>query len=228
MLNLKVMNVNRNNVFTVVKQNIYNCVTEPVILTDTKFHHQFSINKTDCVLEHGLLSYRDYVHIVEGRELTQEEIYKFGDDYHVNGLGCISLSTMDFNKDDMYPDELLWGTYEGISPDIIVSKKVRACHDTTNYYNEYIVSDSIPVDMFNSIDVRLLRLGDPNVRVRGDKVDYMLNYYEALRKIAIVLKEKKLNIPLRETSKVYNLGEDDKALSLDVNKVIEMPKLVLK
>ena len=233
MKNLKVFNVNYETAFDVVKENIYSCVVEPIKIEDTKFHHQINIKRVPDAIEYGLLSKKKYVEKVENRKLTEKEIFIFNDDCHVNGLDHISISTMDLDLHQMSKKEELWGTYNTTDPDIIVSKDVKSRKVTVNYFNEFLVEDEIPTDMFNCIDVRILRIIDHTslslkCATREDRINYLLEYYEGIRKIALALKEKNLNIPLREVSEINKLGEDDKALTLDINKVIEMPRLILK
>ena len=233
MSKLYVMNVNYDNVYAVVKDAIYSCIIPQTKLDDTKFHHQLDIEKVPSAIEHGILSYKLYKKNVDKKELTEKEKYIFSDDSHVNGLDCISLSTMEIDLDKMYENEMLWGTYSTISPDIIVSKKVNPFHVTSNYYNEFLVSDMIPVEMFNSIDVRLLRIINYNFflkeqNLKENRVKILLKYYEGVRNIALEMKKQGLDIPLREVSSIKGVGEDDKALTLDKDMVINLPKLILK
>jgi len=230
---LKVYNVNFETAFNVIKENIYSCVVTPRKVKDTKFHHQINIEHVPNALEYGLLSMRNYVEKVENRKLTEREIFIFSDESHVNGLDNISISTMDMDFSKKYRNEGVWETYNTIYPDIIVSKKVKARKVTQNYFNEFLVENEIPIDLFNCIDVRIFRVMNHNsirlkYKTKAERIKFMLEYYEGLRKIALVLKEKCLDIPLREVSEINKLGEDNKALTLDIDKVIEMPKLILK
>lgn len=233
MSKLNVFKVNYDTAYDVIKENIYSCVVAPIVVNDTKFHHQINIEHVPSAIEYGLLSKRKYVNEVEKRELTEHEIFIFSDEYHVNGLDHISLSTMDMDFKKIYRNEGIWNTYETVCPDIIVSKNVKAHMSTQNYFNEFITSNEVPTSMFNCIDVRILRIiNHPSIslmcKTREDRIKYMLEYYERVREIALKMKEKQLDIPLREVSEIHKLGEDDKALTLDVDKVINMPKLILK
>lgn len=230
---LNIISVNFDTAYDVVKENVFSCIAPSKTVEDTKFHHQINIEHLPSAIEHGILSKRNYVHRVENRELTDHEIYIFSDEDHVNGLDHVSMSTMDMDFSKIYRNEGIWGTYCTVCPTIVISKKVKTHMATQTYFNEFIVENEIPVDLFNSIDVRILRIMNHDslslmCPTKEDRIKYMLKYYEGLREVALKMKEKNLNIPLREVSEIYNLGEDEKANTLDVEKVIELPKLILK
>lgn len=230
---LDVYNVNVENAYDVVKENIYSCVVTPRIVEDTKFHHEIDIKQLPNAINYGLLSKRNYVNIVENRQLTEEEIFIFSDECHVNGLDHVSISTMEMDFNKMYRNEDIWLTYSTVYPTIVVSKNVKAHMSTQNYFNEFIVENQIPVEMFNAIDVKILGIMSHGslrykCETKEDRIRFMLEYYEHLRDVALALKTKKLDIPIREVSDITDIGQDDKALTLDTEKIIELPKLLLK
>lgn len=229
----KLVNISLDNVYQLIRQNIYSCVTNPIEITDKKFHHRLNIKSLPIVLQHGLLSNKLKAKIIEKRNLTEKEKFVFSDECHVNGYDYVSVSSVEEDLSKMYKDEDLWDTYLGIDPDIIISSRIDAKKNTINYFNEYIVQDKIPVEMFNSIDMKLLKIMDYNFfnkeqNKKEEKIKMMLEYYNYLREVAIILKQNNLNIPLRETSEVANENEYDKALTLDCQKVIQLPKITLK
>ena len=74
--------------------------------------------------------------------------------------------------------------------------------------------------MIKSVDVRLFEYLDELNKLNGN-VDDMISLYESLRQIALALRDNQLNIPLREMS-------NGNSNSLDIEKISEMPKLLLK
>jgi len=233
MSKLNIINVNLETAYDVIRENIYSCVVTPRIVEDTKFHHQINIEKVPTAINYGLLSKENYERRVNNRELTEREKYIFSDECYVNGINCISLSTMDLDFSLINPRELFWDSYGSINPDIIVSSDINMRRNSKNYFNEYLVENEIPTNMFNSIDFRILRILkneklEIKFNTREEKIKFLIDYYNYIKEIACLLKQKELDIPLREVSEIHNLSEDDKALTLGIDEVIDMPKLILK
>ena len=226
MSKLNIIKVDENTIYTVVKENIYSCVDKPIDIEDIKFHHNLHIEAIPSALKYGLLSKEMKAKIIENRELTDYELYKFSDEHYVNGKDYISLASTIENLSMMYEDEILYNTYKTTLSSIIVSKSVRAGRNASNYFNEFLVQDIIPVELFNSIEIRLFKLF--NEESSEDKTKKILEAYEALREIAVTLKQNNLDIPLRESSNVMCNEESNNAITLNPEKVIEMPKLILK
>lgn len=233
MSKLEMINANLNDTYKLIRDNIYSCIVNDKNVHDVKFHHQLKWKRLLSALKYGLLSYSLYTKEVEGRELTKEEKYRYSDEYHVNGLDFISLSSMDIDFSKMNKHELLWDTYYGIYPDIIVSSKVNAYKVTRNYFNEFLVSDRIPINMFNSIDSKLLRIFNFDFKNKEKnseefKINLLIKYYNYLIEVAKYIEENNLDIVIRETSEVTNKDENNKALVLDRKKVIQLQKIESK
>lgn len=226
MKNFRLFDIKLSNVYNLIKENIYSCVTEPIIIYDKKFHHRLEPKNVVSVLEYGLLSKRLKTQLVDNRELTEKEISIFSEEWHVNGLDFISLSNVEENCILMGENSEFWDAYCNFFPDIIVSSKVQATRNSTNYFNEYLVENQIPINLFNSIDLRILKIINiPNLSKRK-KIKLLLDYYETIINIAKYLVDNNLSIPLRETSEVKNKDEYYKAITLDPNKIIKLPKLL--
>ena len=233
MIKLSKINVDVNNVYSVVKENVYSCVDTPIRIDDIKFHHNLHIESIPNALKYGLLSNEMKAKIIEIRELTEQEIFMYSDDHYVNGKDNISLASTMEDSSKMSSHERLYNSYQTGLSSIIVSKNVKAGRNAKNYYNEFLVQDKIPVDLFNSIEIRLLKLFNSkyafrNAKTEEEKAKEFIKTYEVLREIAIFLKENNLDIPLRESSNVMCNEDSDNAITLNPEKVIEMPKLVLK
>lgn len=223
-MDIKIINIDINEAYKLIKKNICDCKDKTKLVTDTKFHHETNIKNVPDVLKNGLLSKRESVKL-EGRELTEKEKFIYSDDYHVNGLDYISLSTVEDDFSQMYEWESLYDPFNTIDADIVISGDVQACRNTTNYYNEFLVNDKISTDLFTAIDLRILKILDFNFcnedkNKLENRLKLMIEYYNYLRDIALALKQNNLDIPLREVS--------DEVITLDIDKVIKLPRLQLK
>lgn len=233
MSKIAIVNVNVDNAYTIVKDCVYSCATEPIKLDDIKFHHNLKMKSIPSVLKYGLLSREKKARIIENRELTEEEIYRFSDDHFACGKDHISLASTEEDLSEMFDYECFYNTYNKNLSSIIVSKNIKSTRNAINNYNEFLVENIIPVEFFNSIEIRLLKLFDKKHNIIGintdeERVKYILKSYEILREIAVTLKENNLDIPLRESSNVMCNEESHNAITLNPEKVIEMPKLILK
>ena len=107
---------------------------------------------------------------------------------------------------------------------------VNGKRTTTNNYNEFLVENIIPVELFNSIEIRMFKLFETKniFMTKEQKLKKVLEAYEAVREIALTLKQNNLDIPLRESSNVMCNEESNNAITLNPEKIIKMPKLILK
>lgn len=222
-------------IYKVIKDNIYKCIAEKNEYVDTTFHHRSDMMNLISLIDNGILSKERYVKKVENREMTEKEIFIFSDNGHVNGMNCISVSSMYEDFSMMYRDEIIFDTYKTILPDIIISKEAKPYRNTITYYNEYLIKDEIPRELFNSIDLRILKIEnydfyDKNSNDNKYKTKLMVEYYNCLKDIVLCMKKHNLNIPIRETSEVNNVKdeEDNKVICLSKKKILTLPDIVLK
>ena len=143
---------------------------------------------------------------------------------HANGSDSISLAVV--GLEDLHPDELEYDPFSMNQVDILITGEIRARRVSTNYGNEFLTDKSIDVDKFRAIDTRLLAF----VQTIRDKVNEesfdsyvseLLHNYNKLRDIAYLLKQKKLDVPLREMS-------SSESLKINVDKISSMPKVKIK
>lgn len=217
MSKIEIINYDVDKIFEFVKDNLYSCRTAFTTVNDAKFHHNIGYKHVPSAVKHGILSYYHQKKIIENRELTPEELYRCGDDYHVNGTSFISLSTFDIDMDDVYENEWLYDYRKSSGADILVSSDVKARRDATNYANEFLVAGIIPTKHFRAVDLRLL--GTKSID-EENRIKRIINNYNCLRSIAVSLLENKIDIPLRERS-----IED---FDLDIEKVKKLPELRVK
>lgn len=234
MKNLRVININKDDVYKVVCENIYSCMTTKIMLDDIKYHHNLKPKDVPNVLKYGLLSKINQVTLIEKRELTEKEIFLFSDEDHVNGLNNISLSNMQDDFDEMYRDEIIYNAYCTSNPDIIISKDVKAHRSAITYFNEWLAEDEIPVNMFNCINIRIIKfieellLKNENM-LNDNSLKLVLDYYKYVREIAITMKQLNILIPFREVSDVTNVNEENtKSLTLNLDKIEQLPIINIK
>ena len=217
MSKIEIVDYDVDKIYEFVRENIYSCRTAFTKVDNARFHHNIDYKHVCSAMEYGILSYNNQKKIIENRELTDDEKYIFGDYNHVNGVNCISLSTLDIDTTDILEDEWLYDHKSTESVDILISSDIKTYKNTINYFNEFLVDDIIHTDDFKAIDLRLLGL---NQKEDGNEIKKLISKYNYLRDIASMLYKKNLDIPLRERS------ETD--FNLDINKVKALPELRVK
>lgn len=212
------------HVLDYVEDNITSCLTSKAIIEDDKFHHNTKYKDAVSVIENGLLSPSELNKLgVEG--FDDNVIKTMGDiESHANGSESISLAVV--GLDDLKPDEFEYDPFSEKQVDILITSDIVARRVTTNYGNEYLSDESIDVDKFRAIDTRLLAFVQTIREKTGEEafdssVSELIHNYNKLRDMAILLKRKKLDVPLREMS-----GND--AMAIDVDKISNMPKVKIK
>lgn len=217
MSKIEIINYDLHKIYQFVRENLYDCKCPFTEVKDAKYHHNRSYKSTPNVIKNGILSFQKNMIINYGRDLTFEEKRHLYDDYHVNGIDQISLSSPDINMEDVRDDEWIYNSKQFYLVDILISSSVETIRNRTNYANEFLAQDEISNDKFKAIDTRLLshqyRLNEANIQSLVDNYNY-------LREIAVALKNSNLDIPLRER------GLED--FNLDVEKVKALPELRVK
>ena len=194
------MNSEEYEIYKFIKNSIYSARTK-ADTTEDKYHHNTSYSFTPKVIKHGLLSLNEKRKIYN-LDLDEETMFKLNDENYVNGTDDISLSVV--GLPDVDENDFEYNPFSYFYVDIIISKYVKARRNSKNYANEFLVSEKINNSDFRAIDIRLLEyvkktFTDPNIS-SDEKRKRIIECYNYLRKIAIALKEAKLNIPLREMS----------------------------
>lgn len=205
-----------------VKKNIEDVIARSMngfVDVNDRYHHNSSYTAAPSIIKNGILSISD-LH-KRGVVKVSAKVLKLSEDIesHINGSEQISLSVV--GLDDLYKNEEEYDPFKTGSVDFIVSNDVKTARFSNHYGNEFLAYSPINNDKIKSVDVRLFEYLDELERLNGSSVNDMISLYESLREIAISLRDSKLNIPLREMSNGNNK-------SLDIEKISEMPKLVLK
>lgn len=212
---MKEIKLEEKYILEYIKYMISSFKTKSIEVNDAKYHHNTSYSNTPLVLKHGILSVSELNRL--GIKQYSPEILNLLSDIesHINGIDSISLSVVGLT--DLYSHEFEYNPFNPIEVDLNISCNIKVGRSTLHYGNEYLCYENIGVDKIKSIDIRLLKLLE---KEKNFPIKDIINKYNLLRDIALSLKENNLDIPLREMS------NDNSAL--DITKVSEMPKLILK
>lgn len=189
--------------------------TKSVQVNNAHYHHNTSYSNTPIILRHGILCLS---------ELNKQGIKKFSKnqldlysdiDSHINGINSISLAVVGLT--DLYSDEFEYNPFSATGVDLNISSDIRVRRAARHYGNEFLCDTSIGIDKIKAIDIRLLELiqNCPDFSIKEK-----INLYNILREIALTIKQKNIDIPLREMSS----GD----MALDIDKIVDSPKLILK
>ena len=202
--------INKQVAYEIIKSDLRICKCKTSELIDDTFHHNISLKNIPSALNHGILSRKMQSDILN-LELTNKEKDYFLDDYHVNGLNCISLSSMNLDFSENYKDQFVYD-YSALGEcDIIISSKVSAYRNSTNYFNEFLVEGKIPTKYFKSIDIRV-----KNIIKNDCSLERLIELKRLIKSISGQMLENNIDIPLREVS--------DEIIEIDKVKVINMCK----
>lgn len=179
---------------------------------DAKYHHNTTYEQAPSIIKYGILSIED-LHKKGIMTLSAEALKRISNiESHVNGTDGISLARTGLT--DLYGDEEEYDPLRPAVVDFIIDSNIKACRSTIHYGNEYIANSPIEPSKIQSVDIRIRKY----LKLLEKKdVETAIKYYENLKLIAQALKEKQLDIPLRELS--------EKNTSLDIDKVLKMPKI---
>lgn len=182
-------------------------------IENERYHHNCSYSDAPSIVKNGILSLSDINKL--GIKKFSADFLNYASDIesHINGSEAISLSVVGLT--DLYLDEYEYNPFNPSLVDFVVSNDVKTSRSTKNYGNEFLSFNPIYNDEFKAIDIRLRAY----IKKTNDYKS-VIDMYENLRKIALVMKDANLDIPLREMS--YGNG------CIDVDKAIKMPKILIK
>lgn len=241
MINIKLSDFNKDEVFALIKKNINGCIIGKGEEFNNRYNCNVAIEDVSSVLRYGLLSTKKKVMLCEGRKLTDEEYIYYTSDSHVNGVDYISVSRMDLDFSKMYRNEDWYDASAGVMANLVISNEVKACLVTHHFYNEFLVFDQVEPRYFEAVDVRLLRVFESCMAISEKfMMENLLKQYNCLRDIAVTMIDEGLDIPLREASAwssreiregqyMVDIIEDKSGIvTLDTNKVANLPKIMIK
>ena len=208
-----------------IERNISSCLSEKIEVIDDRFHHNTRYEDAISIIKNGILPAKELARL--GICSNYDDILDIMVDIesHVNGSDSISLAVMGLT--DLSPDEFEYNPFSDKLVDFLITGSIPARRVTTNYGNEYLSDRSICNDKFRSVDIRLLSLIQ-SIRKstcekgkKEDSIRQLINNYNRLREIACIMRDMKLNIPLREMS-------SNECTTIDIDKISSMPKVKIK
>ncbi len=212
----------KEHVIDYISENMGSFIQDCVVVNDARYHHNSDYTSAVSILKNNILSL-DEMNKQRIRRFSREFLSVMDDrDSHVNGSDGISLAVVGLT--DLNEDELEYDPFSSHHVDFVIDSEVKACRSSVNYGNEYIASEMIPTDMIRAIDIRLSKYIDMLVsrgKLDDESIFTLVQKYNCIRNIAMLIKQDGLDIPLREMS--Y-----ENCSALDVDMVASSPKLVLK
>lgn len=206
----------RRNVSEYLQDTLNSYRIKPRNIEDGLYHHNTAYEYGTSVIKNGVLSLKE-LNRKKIINLTEEQIKLYDDtSSHVNGADGISLSIVGLT--DLYRDEDEYNPFDSNSLDIIISKEVKAGRSSIHYGNEFIASTKISSKLFESIDVRLISFLE-KIKHESD-ITKLIEKYNHLLDIAKAIKEKELDISIREMSR--------ENLNLDIEKLSNSQKVFIK
>lgn len=212
--------IEEKQVLEYIRDTIMSISIGKEILPNDLYHHNTSYENVISIIQSGGIYSISEMNTRGIISKTKEELKILNDSTsHINGTDGISLAKV--GLDDLYPNEDEFLPYNPNCIDIIIDK-IFACRKTSRYGNEFIAQNSIKIDDFKSIDIRLLKYIEMiDIDCKNYTKERLIEMYNNVRTIAKVIQDAKLNIPLREMS-----SEDGRCLN--IKKLSNAPSVVLK
>ena len=192
------------------------------IVNNAKYHHNTDYSDASSICKHGILTMLDLKKLGI-KNYTDEFLQKMDDiESHINGIDAVSLSIVGLK--DLYPNEEEYNPFNPTQVDFLISDEIKAGRSSVHYGNEFLSYCSIETDKIRSVDIRILKLIElieKGFYTNNLSIQNVIDKYNHLKSIALIMKLYELNIPLREMSYQDNS-------SLDIDKLSSTPRLVLK
>ena len=213
--------LDKKDVLLFLKDSLTNLKTSSVHVDNAKYHHNTSYNCALSIVKNGILSL-DALNKKGIINYSNELLELLNDtESHINGKDGVSLSVVGLS--DVKCDEIEYDPFIDSQVDFLISSDVVARRSSINYANEFITNEHINPEKLKSIDFRLIKYIDSlfDKTIDDDTIESLIQRYNCIRDVALMLKEEKLSIPIREMS-----DEDNSAL--DIDKTANSPVLLLK
>ena len=209
--------INEKDALEYIKKVINDAKKNSIEIEGARYHHNSSYLNGLSILKNGILSLSE-LYRLGIIKMSYKTLNTMSDiDSHINGNDGISLSVVGLT--DLYRDELEYNPFQDGLIDFLISSDIKAYRSSTHYGNEYIANKCIDTSMIKSVDIRLLSY--LNKIDSDEKIDLLIQKYNSLIEMSNRIKNYGLNIPIREMS-------DEKKISLNIDKLYESPRLVLK
>jgi len=191
---------------------------------NARFHHNSSFQNGSSILENGVLCLNSQ-NDLGIKKISQETLLKMSAfDSHINDVDGISLSVVGLT--DLDPKKFVYDPFQNSAIDIIITSDIPTYRSTYHYDNEYVATMDITPDLFRAVDIRLINYIEEinsfeDLHKKNELALELLKKFNYLREMAMVMKEMKLDIPLREMS-------NKSTYNLDVMKLAKTPQVLLK
>lgn len=187
-------------------------------IKNAKYHHNTSYKNAPLICRYGIMPLLELNEI--GIRNDSQELLKKMDDMesHVNGNNGISLAVLGLK--DLYSYE---DTYNPLEPgvvDFIISNSIIAHRNTLHYGNEYVHYGNIGLKNIISLDFRLLEYMSLTKNKQISSTT-LIDMYNNLLKSAIIIKQLKSGLLLREMSLNSSFG-------IDIEKFSKSYSMILK
>lgn len=215
--------LDKEQVVDYISESMNSFIQDCVVVNDAKYHHNSDYTSAVSILKNNILSL-DEMNRQRVRRFSKEFLNVMDDrESHVNGSDGISLAVVGLT--DLHEDELEYDPFNSHHVDFVIDSDVRASRTSVHYGNEYIAREMIPTEMIRAVDVRIVKYIEM-LMSRGKDLDdesvfKLVQKYNCIRNIAMLMMEDGIDIPLREMS--YG-----NCSALDIEMVASSPKLVLK
>lgn len=190
-------------------------------MSDNLYHHNSSYDNAKSICENGILTVESLYSRKIGKYSDKSIDSLKKDDFHVNGIDSVSLSLI--GLDDLYPDEFEYDPLNSYLVDFLISEDLNTNRSTINYGNEFLFYGDISIDKIHSLDIRLLKYikqRSQKIGLSNSLVNDIIDKYNNLIDISLIIKKMNLNVSLREMS-----FEDNSLIDLD--KLSSSKKIVL-
>lgn len=211
--------LDEKDILKYIKKFIQSITLKSSDIDNARYHHNTSYHDAASICRYGILTMNDLKKL-KIKNYTKEFLSTMDDiESHINGTDAVSLAVVGLQ--DLYPNEEEFDPFNPNCVDFLISNEVKAGRSSINYGNEFLSYSSIGVDKVKAVDVRILKLMDLlEKKLNSSSIENIIKNYNCLKDIALIIKDYKLNVPIREMS--------FQNVSLDIDELGSMPRLALK
>lgn len=213
--------IERKYILEYIKDILLQCSLNNIEIDNARYHHNSSYEEAPSIIENGILSIKELAE--RGIKKFSPETIKIMDDIdsHTNGNSGRSLAVIGLT--DLYRDEDEYDPTCPLLVDFIVSSDVKAVRNSSIYGNEFIARSTIEKEQIKALDIRFLQYlyNFEHGQYNYENIDKLIKKYNYIKEMANKIISSNKNLLFREVSSGNNR-------MLDVEKIVNVPKLVLK
>ena len=220
MQNLKIGNLSKEEVYTLIKSKFNGCKTIPYSKDDYVFNHNTGYEGALSIIKDGILSYDERYK----RGILKEQPKVFND---VNGSEYISVSKEEYDEYDPDGDNFYYEYNRPNYVNFVIDENIRkiktVLRNSRNYSNEYLIPGNVSLEYIKCIEFRFLELirilSMDKTKELDEFYNYVLTCYNHFIECVEYMVYNNINIPIIEAS-----GEE--MMVLDKQKILSMEKIV--